>query len=51
MTFTLTDPAKLPDSVLQASREPASRMNIGACFAPSASTSYAAFWVTMTMFR
>jgi len=51
MAFTLTDPAKLPESVLQASREPASRMNIGACFAPSASTSYAAFWVTMTMFR
>jgi hypothetical protein len=51
MAFTVTDPAKLPDSILQASREPASRMKIGACFAPSASTSYAAFWVTMTIFR
>ena len=51
MAFTLTDPAKLPDSLLQASREPANRMSIGACFAPSASTSYAAFWVAMTMSR
>ncbi len=51
MAFTLTDPAKLPDSLLQATREPARRMSIGACFAPSASTSYAAFWVAMTMFR
>lgn len=51
MAFTLTDPAKLPDSLLIASREPARRMAIGACFAPSPSTSYAAFWVTVTMFH
>jgi len=51
MAFTLTDTTKLPESVLQASHEPASRMSIGACFAPSASTSFAAFWVMMTMFR
>ena len=51
MAFTLTDPAKLPESLLNASREPARRMDIGACFAPSASTSYAAFWVLVTMYR
>ncbi len=51
MAFTLTDPSKLPESVLQASREPAGRLNIGACFAPSSSTSYAAFWVLVTMQR
>src|SRR5207245_5855564 len=42
--FTVTDPSKLPESLLQASHDAASRMNIGACFAPSQATSYAAFW-------
>ena len=51
MAFTLIDPAKLPESLLDASRQPARRMSIGACFAPSSSTSYAAFWVAVTMFR
>jgi len=51
MAFTLTDPSKLPESLLNASREPARRMSIGACFAPSASTSYAAFWVLVTMYQ
>jgi uncharacterized protein YkwD len=51
MAFTVTDPNTIPDSMLQASREPARRMNIGACFAPSPSTSYAAFWVAVTMFH
>jgi uncharacterized protein YkwD len=51
MAFTLTDPAKLPGSLLDASREPAQRMGIGACFAPGPSTSYAAFWVAVTMYR
>jgi len=51
MAFTLTDPSKLPQSLLNASREPARRMGIGACFAPSASTSYAAFWVLVTMYQ
>jgi uncharacterized protein YkwD len=51
MAFTLTEPSKLPQSLLDASRETARRMNIGACFAPSPSTSYAAFWVAVTMFR
>ncbi|MFL6300029.1 MAG: CAP domain-containing protein [Terriglobales bacterium] len=49
--FTVTDPSKLPDSLLQASHEAARRMNIGACFAPSQATSYAAFWVVVTMYR
>src|SRR3954470_19793626 len=49
--FTVTDPSKLPDSLLQASHDAARRMNIGACFAPSSSTSYAAFWVVVTMYR
>jgi uncharacterized protein YkwD len=51
MAFTLTDPSKLPESLLNASREPAGRMGIGACFAPNPSTSYAAFWVLVTMYR
>jgi cysteine-rich secretory family protein len=51
MAFTTVDPSTLPESLLNASREPASRMNVGACFAPSPSTSYAAFWVVVTMFR
>ncbi len=51
MAFTIVDPSTLPESLLNASREPAQRMNVGACFAPSASTSYAAFWVVVTMFR
>ena len=51
MAFTLTDPTELPESLLTASREAASRMGIGACFAPSAATSYAAFWVAVTMYR
>ena len=49
--FTVTDPSKLPDSLLQASHDAARRMNIGACFAPSSSTSYAAFWVVLTIYR
>jgi hypothetical protein len=49
--FTVTDPSKLPNSLLQASHDAARRMNIGACFAPSSSTSYAAFWVVVTMYR
>src|SRR4051812_15520616 len=49
--FTVTDPSKLPDSLLQASHDPARRMNIGACFTPSQATSYAAFWVVATMYR
>jgi uncharacterized protein YkwD len=49
--FTVTDPSKLPDSLLEASHDAASRMNIGACFAPSQATSYAAFWVVVTMYR
>lgn len=49
--FTVTDPSKLPDSLLQASHDAASRMHIGACFAPSQATSYAAFWVVVTMYR
>src|SRR3954471_20778794 len=49
--FTVTDPSKLPDSLLQASHDAARRINIGACFAPSSSTSYAAFWVVATMYR
>jgi uncharacterized protein YkwD len=51
MAFTVTDPDTLPDSILQASREPARHMNIGACFAPGPSTSYAAFWVAVTLFH
>jgi len=51
MAFTTVDPSTLPESMLNASREPAGRMNIGACFAPSSSTSYAAFWVVVTMQR
>lgn len=51
MAFTLNDPSKLPPSLLNASREPAGRMGIGACFAPSPSTSYAAFWVLVTMYQ
>jgi hypothetical protein len=49
--FTVTDPSKLPDSLLQASHDAARRINIGACFAPSSSTSYAAFWVVATMYH
>ena len=49
--FTVTDPSKLPGSLLQASHDAASRMNIGACFTPSQATSYAAFWVVVTMYR
>jgi uncharacterized protein YkwD len=49
--FTVTDPSKLPDSLLDASHDAVRRMNIGACFAPSSSTSYAAFWVVATMYR
>jgi len=49
--FTVTDPSKLPDSLLEASHDAVRRMNIGACFAPSSSTSYAAFWVVATMYR
>jgi hypothetical protein len=51
MAFTIVDPSTLPELLLNASHEPAQRMNVGACFAPSASTSYAAFWVVVTMFR
>jgi uncharacterized protein YkwD len=49
--FTVTDPSKLPDSLLHASHDAARRMNIGACFTPNQSTSYAAFWVVVTMYR
>jgi uncharacterized protein YkwD len=49
--FTLTDPTKLPQSLLEASHDQVRRMNVGACFAPSASTSYAAFWVAVTMYQ
>ena len=51
LAFTLTDPSKFPDSLLDASHDAVRRMNIGACFAPSSSTSYAAFWVVATMYR
>src|SRR3954469_19690389 len=49
--FTVTDPSQLPGSFLEARRDAASRMNIGACFTPSQATSYAAFWVVVTMYR